>query len=565
MKSLEEFKESLLSYLYTEKKITEEQREREKQMSDEEKMENNLLLKDVTILESEEDTYVLNAPDNYSKIRTGDKILVRKEGEAKSHQAVVLDVYFDSITIECNTKLEKDSVYSIETDAPNLIQSLIACLEDIGAGKPGASFLRLLSGEETAETDDFLQLVPEEILGYQYMFGKLEQEQQDAVRTMLQYPPIHVLQGPPGTGKTQVLALTAIATAKMNREVVIIANTHHAVNNALLKIRSIDKSACIFKVGDRLKAEELDDSITKFAKFSEYNEYSYNNRRKKRSGHIIGMTIWGAITYLGLHQHSHFRPYQALVDEASLMGLTYASILGKCATSICLFGDSWQMQPIFLPELESHELSTSVLDYCVNEVRGVSVSVLHTTFRMNAEVTDLVSKSFYEPYGIKLVSADAAKDRKLQIPQDEQEDERIKEILTSKNSVFSLNVSTIDNCTESNMEEALFAAHLASAAMNEGMPSEAIAVITPFRKQVNKIRAAFKHLGWTPEECPLIDTVERLQGQDVEMIIISFAVTDSCYYEQIKGFLLNPNRLNVMISRAKTKVVILKSETIAFT
>ena len=76
---------------------------------------------------------------------------------------------------------------------------------------------------------------------------------------MLEYPSVHVLQGPPGTGKTAVLAATAIATARMNREVVIIANTHHAVNNALQKIRSLDKKTTIIKVGALLKAEELDD------------------------------------------------------------------------------------------------------------------------------------------------------------------------------------------------------------------------------------------------------------------------------------------------------------------
>ena len=56
---------------------------------------------------------------------------------------------------------------------------------------------------------------------------------------------------------------------------------------------------------------------------------------------------------------------------------------------------------------------------------------------------------------------------------------------------------------------------------------------------------------------PLMDTVERLQRQDVKMIVISMSVTDKAYYNEHESFLLNPNRLNVMISRAKSKVVIL--------
>ena len=67
-------------------------------------------------------------------------------------------------------------------------------------------------------------------------------------------------------------------------------------------------------------------------------------------------------------------------------------------------------------------------------------------------------------------------------------------------------------------------------------------------------------LGLDANQLPLIDTVERLQGQDVELIIMSMCTTDRQYFEQNKDFLLNPNRLNVMISRAKSKVVIISSK-----
>ena len=60
----------------------------------------------------------------------------------------------------------------------------------------------------------------------------------------------------------------------------------------------------------------------------------------------------------------------------------------------------------------------------------------------------------------------------------------------------------------------------------------------------------------------IIDTVERLQGQDVDCIILTFASSAESYIETIRGFLFNPNRLNVMISRAKTKVVIFAGEMV---
>lgn len=545
---MEEFRDNLLKYLFVEKKLAEEDAEKQKNMSREEKVENNLLLINVTINSHEDDIYELNVPDNYSKLRAGDKVTITSEESSSECEATIIDVFFDTLTISCDKELDINATYCIEQKSPNLLQSLISCLEGIYAGVPGAAFLRLLSGEEKLEIVDFLKVAIDDVPYFDNIKNKLNQEQLVAVCSMLEYPPVHVLQGPPGTGKTAVLAATAIATAHMNREVVVIANTHHAVNNALQKIRSFDKNATIIKVGAALKSEELDDTVLKFEKFNEYYDYSYKNRKKKRTGHIIGMTIWGAITYLGLRHHAHFRPYIALVDEASLMPLSLATILGKTAPSVCLFGDSRQMPPIFRPELEGNECSISILDYCSQKVEGVPVAVLHNTYRMNGYITNIVSKSFYEPYGITLRSADCVSSN------------------TFASSFFSqngLNDSVIymdsslstPQCEEENEGEANAVVEMIKALLQEGKTPSDIAVITPFRKQVRLLRSKALEM-IENENLPLIDTVERLQGQDVECIIISFASTDNGYIKEIEGFIFNHNRLNVMISRAKTKVII---------
>ncbi len=546
--TMEEFRDNLLNYLFIEKKLVEEDAEKQKNMSREEKVENDLLLINVTINSHEDGVYELNVPDNYSKLRAGDKVTITCEESSTECEATIIDVFFDTLTISCDKELDINATYCIEQKSPNLLQSLISCLEGIYAGVPGAAFLRLLSGEEKLEIVDFLKVAIDDVPYFDNIKNKLNQEQLVAVCSMLEYPPVHVLQGPPGTGKTAVLAAAAIATAHMNREVVVIANTHHAVNNALQKIRSFDKNATIIKVGAALKSEELDDTVLKFEKFNEYYDYSYKNRKKKRTGHIIGMTIWGAITYLGLRHHAHFRPYIALVDEASLMPLSLATILGKTAPSVCLFGDSRQMPPIFRPELEGNECSISILDYCSQKVEGVPVAVLHNTYRMNGYITDIVSKSFYEPYGITLRSADCVSSNTF---------------ASSFFSQNSLNDSVIymdsslstPQCEEENEGEANAVVGLINALLQEGKDPSDIAVITPFRKQVRLIRSKALEM-IENENLPLIDTVERLQGQDVECIIISFASTDNGYIKEIEGFIFNHNRLNVMISRAKTKVII---------
>ena len=551
---MEDFRDNLLKYLFVEKKLEEEDAERQKNMSREEKVENNLLLINVTIKKHEDGIYELNVPDNYSKLRAGDKVIIKKENSLSECEATVLDVFFDTLTVSCDKELDTKASFSIEQKSPELLQALISCLEGIYSGVPGAAFLRLLSGEEKCEAVDFLKVGIDDVPYFDGIKNKLNEEQLFAVSSMLEYPPIHVLQGPPGTGKTAVLAATAIATAHMNREVVIIANTHHAVNNALQKIRSLDKKAILIKVGAALKSEELDDTVLKFEKFSEYYEFSYKNRKKKRTGHIIGMTIWGAITYLGLRHHAHFRPYISLVDEASLMPLSLAAILGKTAPSVCFFGDSRQMPPIFRPELEGNDNSISILDYCSQKVEGVPVIALHTTYRMNDEITNLVSKSFYEPYGIMLHSAESVSGNSFYSPYMESKGLN-GEVVFVKTDISS------PLCKEENEGEADSVIELVSELIKEGNKPTDIAVITPFRKQVRLLRAKAKET-LSPDDLPLIDTVERLQGQDVSCIILTFASSDEKYIKDIYEFLFNPNRLNVMISRAKTKVVIFGSKKV---
>ena len=551
---MENFRDTLLKYLFAEKKLGEEDTEKLKNMSREEKEENYLLLVNATINSHEDGVYELNVPDNYSKLRAGDKVVIINENSSSKCDATIIDVFLDTITLSCNKELDINATYSIEQKAPELLQALISCLEGIYSGVPGAAFLRLLCGEEKFETVDFLKVAIDDVPNFDNIKNKLNHEQLSAVSSMLEYPPVHVLQGPPGTGKTAVLAATAIATARMNREVVIIANTHHAVNNALQKIRSFDKKATLIKVGATLKSEELDETILKFEKFNEYYEYSYENRRKKRTGHIIGMTIWGAITHLGLRHHAHFRPYISLVDEASLMPLSLAAVLGKTAPSVCLFGDSRQMPPIFRPELEDNVNSISILDYCSQKVEGVPVKVLHTTYRMNELITNIVSRAFYEPHGVVLNSA-------AEIAANSFHSKYLKNRNLSDSLIFMDTSLSSLGCEEENEGEASAIVEIVSALMAEGVSPTSVAVITPFRRQVRLLRS-IAHEVIKDKEIPLIDTVERLQGQDVDCIIISFAASDENYIEELHEFLFNPNRLNVMISRAKTKVILFCSQEI---
>ena len=236
------------------------------------------------------------------------------------------------------------------------------------------------------------------------------------------------------------------------------------------------------------------------------------------------------------------------------MPLSLAAVLGKTAPSVCLFGDSRQMPPIFRPELEDNVNSISILDYCSQKVEGVPVKVLHTTYRMNELITNVVSRAFYEPYGIVLKSAAA-------IAANSFHSEYLKNRNLSDSLIFMDTSLSSSGCNEENEGEASAIVEIVSALMAEGVSPSSLAVITPFRRQVRLLRS-IAHEVIKENEIPLIDTVERLQGQDVDCIIISFASSDENYIKELQGFLFNPNRLNVMISRAKTKVIFFCSQEI---
>jgi len=54
--------------------------------------------------------------------------------------------------------------------------------------------------------------------------------------------------------------------------------------------------------------------------------------------------------------------------------------------------------------------------------------------------------------------------------------------------------------------------------------------------------------------------VERFQGQEREVMIVSFAVSDEAFMGRVGRFLTYPQRLNVAVTRAKTKVVLIHSK-----
>jgi superfamily I DNA and/or RNA helicase len=87
---------------------------------------------------------------------------------------------------------------------------------------------------------------------------------------------------------------------------------------------------------------------------------------------------------------------------------------------------------------------------------------------------------------------------------------------------------------------------------------EGVGVVVPHRAQ----RAALKKLFPELSEAGGIDTVERFQGGERDLIIVSATASDPEFVLSEARFLLNPNRLNVAFSRPRKKLIVIGSTTI---
>lgn len=549
------FHQALVDYLKQEKELYEADIEARKALSDDEKEERGIIIRNAVISpEASEDESVIrfDVSVNNTKFRPGDRVLLTSSRHPKGYEGQIIENGFETVYVSCSASLPTDVTYTISVNECVLIDIIIELMNQITEGYPGAYFIKELAGLETPELVGTGTLHADVIV---HTKRPLNREQENACKAVINRPSIYCIQGPPGTGKTDVLSVLAESFSRQKKDVLIISNTHQAVNNALNIIIRNNNQLPVTKIGEELKAMEIDEHIQLAKTFSSFLSSRKKRRNKNLDGDIVGMTFYGAAINLGLRKGS-FQPALVLVDEAGQVPFVEGATVGAFGSgSIVLIGDDKQMPPIFHESLARHTFSKSLFSYVCDKYPSLKTQ-LQITYRMNDEITEVVSKNFYEPYGERLIASDFSKDRRL-VLDSHSEDSRISDILISSKSLHRLNV-TKGNCYEDeNIEEALFISELIHQAVLSGMEANNIAVITPFRKQARAVRACVLDL--VGDEIPLIDTVERIQGQDVDMIIISFCVSSEAYFKKNDSFLLNKNRLNVMISRAKKKVVVLAS------
>ena len=330
------------------------------------------------------------------------------------------------------------------------------------------------------------------------------------------------VQGPPGSGKTY-LGSHAIAHLLANGKRVGIASTSHAAVENLL-------SACITDAGVEpgliYKSNKSDDKADKDWNTS-ISATKYPGLLASGRPFILGGTAW---TF-----SSEKLPDQCLdyifVDEAAQFSMVDAVAISRSAKNLVLLGDPLQL-PQVVNAIHPGGVENSALghymgdDQIIPESKGYFIDV---TRRLHPKVNAAVSWLAYDGR----LNAHPATENNL-VPGIEP----------------GIHIHPIDhhgNSTQSSEEVTyvvgLVRGHLGSLDQTE------ILVITPYNAQVDAIRRGLDAESLTDVR---VGTVDKFQGQEALVVIYSLAASSADDAPRGIEFILNRNRMNVGISRAKS-------------
>ncbi|MDQ7086465.1 MAG: AAA domain-containing protein [Acidobacteriota bacterium] len=371
----------------------------------------------------------------------------------------------------------------------------------------------------------------------------LESAQQEAYAAGWASRPVQLIQGPPGTGKTFLLALLAAALAWRGERLLITALTHRAVDNALLALARVAEPFGLElplarlnpRPGQRWQLEQAGIRVLRGTRGA-------LNQPGKREGQVIGATLFSAA---GLEAGSFTR---VIVDEAAQVPLSHAPCALRPACRWLLFGDDRQLGPVTLAE--HGDLARRSL---FEHLRPLAPPVmLDRTHRLNSAICSFPSQAFY---GGRLEPTAAAARRTLPT----RPGGRYDEVLAPDPAALVVPMDHEGYRSHCPPEADLAAALVEELLVHHELPAEEVAVISPFRRQNREILRRLRHRLGSEADLPVVDTVERIQGQEREAVIVSLACSDPGALRHDARFFFSPRRLCVSLTRARTKTIVLAS------
>ncbi|HYN84595.1 MAG TPA: AAA domain-containing protein [Pyrinomonadaceae bacterium] len=251
-----------------------------------------------------------------------------------------------------------------------------------------------------------------------------------------------------------------------------------------------------------------------------------------------------------------------IVDEASQMGLaealTAAAFLRGDGQFVAV-GDHRQMPPILAHawdrearrDVQRARPHLSVFEY----LRALDFprAALDRSFRVPAPVADFLRRHVYAEDGIDFR---AAADRRLEGAAGECE-AWLAAALAPEHALVVVEHDESGSQQSNEFEAALVERVVREAFARFPLDArEGVGVVVPHRAQKALLAARL------PELADSIDTVERFQGGERDLVVLSATVSDREFAAGESGFLLEPRRLTVAVSRPRRKLVVIASRAV---
>lgn len=354
------------------------------------------------------------------------------------------------------------------------------------------------------------------------------------------------VQGPPGAGKTYTGSRMIVALIAKGKRVGVMSNSHKAINHLMS--------------GAMAEARRQGVPLHAVKKASHGNPdsdlYDLNtpveNVYKNDDAWGAGAPLTGGTAWLFCDGGGEEGPLDYLfVDEAGQVALANLLAAATSAHNLVLLGDQMQLsQPV--QGVHPGRSGDSALDYLLDGAatippeRGI---FLATTWRMHPEVCHFISEAVYE--GRLQPEAHNVR-RTLVLGPGAHPDLRSAGIVHVP--------MDHEGCSQSSEAEARRVQEIYQSALQQHytdkdgvrhpMAPENILVVAPYNAQVNLLRR-------TLPEGARVGTVDKFQGQEAELVIVSMTTSSEHDLPRHIEFLYSRNRLNVAVSRAKCLSVVL--------
>lgn len=365
-------------------------------------------------------------------------------------------------------------------------------------------------------------------------------KQKEAIVKSMAAKDYYLIQGPPGTGKSFVLAWIILEEACFfDHKVIVIGPNHMAINNTLIQVMKQCPGYALYKVGQIYNAPKevikKDDKEYTIENIRHLNVQLFNDYD---AGWVVGLTPHSLYT----SRAESLTCDTLIIDEAGQMTIPLGLMGIIKAKKVILAGDHKQLPPIVSSEDICEEMKQSIFKRLMREE---NCTMLDVSFRMCEPICNFVSELFYEGK-VKPKKEGCGNMIMSNVP-----------LFDFKTPIVIHNVD--DNGEQTSDKEAEFIADTIAGFLSKGLPAREIAVLSPFRAQAANVRRHIReHTGISEEKKSLVvaDTVDKMQGQEREVIIYTFTAGDVDYMIEMAEFLYNPNKLNVAFSRAKSKLII---------